>query len=118
MSMESSLWMGDIEPWMNRDMIFNAFLEHGLKPSSIKMITDHKSNLSRNYCFINFETMAEANKALLNLNGKKIPNTNINFRLNWANKHCEKNKNLYILFRVLYSKFLQNLRLFHLGIQQ
>ena len=96
MSMESSLWMGDIEPWMNRDMIFNAFLEHGLKPSSIKMITDHKSNLSRNYCFINFETMAEANKALLNLNGKKIPNTNINFRLNWANKHCEKNKNLYI----------------------
>ena len=96
MSMESSLWMGDIEPWMNRDMIFNAFLEHGLKPSSIKMITDHKSNLSRNYCFINFETMAEANKALLNLNGKKIPNTNINFRLNWANKHCEKNKNLYV----------------------
>ena len=96
MSMESSLWMGDIEPWMNRDMIFNAFLENGLKPSSIKMITDHKSNLSRNYCFINFETMAEANKALLNLNGKKIPNTNINFRLNWANKHCEKNKNLYI----------------------
>ena len=96
MSMESSLWMGDIEPWMNRDMIFNAFLEHGLKPSSIKMITDHKSNLSRNYCFINFETMAEANKALLNLNGKKIPNTNINFRLNWANKHCEKNQNLYI----------------------
>ena len=96
MSMESSLWMGDIEPWMNRDMIFNAFLENGLKPSSIKMIIDHKSNLSRNYCFINFETMAEANKALLNLNGKKIPNTNINFRLNWANKHCEKNKNLYI----------------------
>ena len=96
MSMESSLWMGDIEPWMNRDMIFNAFLENGLKPSSIKMITDHKSNLSRNYCFINFETMAEANKALLNLNGKKIPNTNINFRLNWANKHCEKNKNLYV----------------------
>lgn len=96
MSMESSLWMGDIEPWMNRDLIFNAFLEHGLKPSNIKMITDHKSNLSRNYCFVNFETMTEANKALINLNGKKIPNTNINFRLNWANKHCEKNKNLYL----------------------
>ena len=96
MSMESSLWMGDIEPWMSRDFIFNAFLELGLKPSNIKMITDHKSNLSRNYCFVNFETMTEANKALINLNGKKIPNTNINFRLNWANKHCEKNKNLYV----------------------
>ena len=96
MSRESSLWMGDIEPWMNRDIIFNAFLEYGLKPSSIKMIKDHKYNISKNYCFINFETMAEANKALINLNGKKIPKTNITFRLNWANKHCEMNRNLYV----------------------
>ena len=40
--------------------------------------------------------MVEANNALINLNGKKIPKTEINFRLNWANKHCEKNKNLYV----------------------
>jgi RNA recognition motif-containing protein len=40
--------------------------------------------------------MFEANKALIELNGKKIPNTNITFRLNWANKHCELNQNLYI----------------------
>ena len=94
--MESSLWMGDIEPWMNREIIFNAFLEYGLKPSSIKMIKDHKFNISKNYCFINFETMIEANKALIYLNGKKIPKTKINFRLNWANKHCEMNRNLYV----------------------
>ena len=96
MSMESTLWMGDIEPWMNRDLILTSFIEYGLKPSSIKMIKDHKSNISRNYCFINFDTMFEANKALIELNGKKIPNTNITFRLNWANKHCELNQNLYI----------------------
>lgn len=40
--------------------------------------------------------MVDANNALINLNGKKIPKTQINFRLNWANKHCEKNKNLYV----------------------
>ena len=96
MSMESTLWMGDIEPWMNRDLILTSFIEYGLKPSSIKMLKDHKSNISRNYCFINFDTMFEANKALIELNGKKIPNTNITFRLNWANKHCELNQNLYI----------------------
>jgi RNA recognition motif-containing protein len=60
------------------------------------MLKDHKSNISKNYSFINFDTMFEANKALIELNGKKIPNTNITFRLNWANKHCELNQNLYI----------------------
>ena len=40
--------------------------------------------------------MVEANNALINLNGKKIPKTEINFRLNWANKHCERNRNLYV----------------------
>ena len=96
MSMESTLWMGDVEPWMSRELILKSFFEYGLKPSSIKMLKDRKYNISRNYCFINFETMAEANKALIELNGKKIPNTNINFRLNWANKHCEMNRNLYV----------------------
>ncbi len=94
--MESTLWMGDIEPWMTQEMIKNSFFEYGIKPSSIKMIKDHKLNISKNFCFINFENMVEANNALINLNGKKIPKTEINFRLNWANKHCERNRNLYV----------------------
>ena len=94
--MESTLWMGDIEPWMTQEIIMNSFFEYGIKPSSIKMIKDHKLNISKNFCFINFENMVEANNALINLNGKKIPKTEINFRLNWANKHCERNKNLYV----------------------
>ena len=94
--MESTLWMGDIEPWMTQEIIMNSFFEYGIKPSSIKMIRDHKLNISKNFCFINFENMVEANNALINLNGKKIPKTEINFRLNWANKHCERNTNLYV----------------------
>ena len=94
--MESTLWMGDIEPWMTQEIIMNSFFEYGIKPSSIKMIKDHKLNISKNFCFINFENMVEANNALINLNGKKIPKTEINFRLNWANKHCERNRNLYV----------------------
>lgn len=94
--MESTLWMGDIEPWMTREIILESFFEYGLKPSSIKMIKDHQFNSIKNYCFVNFDSITEANKAIISLNGKNIPKTNINFKLNWANKHCEMNRNLYV----------------------
>lgn len=94
--MESTLWMGDIEPWMTREIILGSFFEYGLKPSSIKMIKDHQFNSIKNYCFVNFDSITEANKAIISLNGKNIPKTNINFKLNWANKHCEMNRNLYV----------------------
>jgi len=96
MSMESTLWMGDIEPWMTREIILESFFEYGLKPSSIKMIKDHQFNSIKNYCFVNFDSITEANKAIISLNGKNIPKTNINFKLNWANKHCEMNRDLYV----------------------
>ena len=60
------------------------------------MIKDKRLNLLRNYCFINFDDMIEANKALTQLNGKKLPNANFNFKLNWANQNSEGNMNLYI----------------------
>ena len=88
--------MGDIESWMNEEIIMKSFTECGIKPISIKTIKDRKLNLLRNYCFINFDNMVEANKALIQLNGKKLPNANFNFKLNWANQNCEGNKNLYI----------------------
>jgi RNA recognition motif-containing protein len=94
--MESTLWMGNIEPWMTREIILGSFFEYGLKPSSIKMIKDHQFNSIKNYCFVNFDSITEANKAIISLNGKNIPKTNINFKLNWANKHCEMNRNLYV----------------------
>ena len=94
--MESTLWMGDIEPWMTREIILESFFECGLKPSSIKMIKDYQFNSIKNYCFVNFDSITEANKAIISLNGKNIPKTNINFKLNWANKHCEMNRNLYV----------------------
>ena len=96
MSTESTLWMGDIEPWMNEEIIMKSFIENNINPISIKMIKDKKSNLLRNYCFINFDNMIEANKALIQLNGKRIPNTNFKFKLNWANQNSEGNKNLYV----------------------
>lgn len=96
MSTESTLWMGDIEPWMTKEIILSFFKMSGINPSSIKLLKDYKLNINRNYCFVNFDTMNEANEALIYLNGKKIPKTNLNFKLNWANQHCEMNRNLYV----------------------
>ena len=42
MSTESTLWMGDIKPWMNEDIIMKSFTLLGIKPKSIKMIKDKK----------------------------------------------------------------------------
>ena len=116
MSIDNTLWMGEIEPWMTREIIMDFFIKNNIYPSSIKLLKDHKYNINRNYCFINFDSKKEANKALINLNGKIIPNTNINFKLNWANLHCELNMNLYVgnlsrdiddiqLFNILQKKY-------------
>ena len=96
MSTESTLWMGDIEPWMTEEIIMKSFIGLGIKPLSIKMIKDRKLNISKNYCFVNFDNMIEANKAITTLNGKKLPNADFNFKLNWANQNSDGIRNLYV----------------------
>jgi len=96
MSIENTLWMSDIEPWMNEEIIMNSFKENGFHPTSVKMIKDKKLNKIRNYCFINFDNIIEANKTLIQLNGKNIQNSNIKFKLNWANLNSRENPNVYV----------------------
>lgn len=96
MSIENTLWMSDIEPWMNEEIIMKSFKEYGFHPTSIKMIKDRKLNKIRNYCFINFDNIFEANRALIQLNGKNLPHSNIKFKLNWANLNSRENPNVYV----------------------
>ena len=81
---------------MTEEIIMKSFNDYGFYPSSIKMIKDKRLNLMRNYCFINFDDMAEANKALIQLNGKKLKNVNLTFKLNWANQNSKENPNVYV----------------------
>ena len=96
MSTEHTLWMGDIEPWMNENIIMKLFNDAGIYPSSIKLKRDKVSNKLRNYCFINFHNIIEANETIYKLNGKKVLNSNFKFKLNWASQHSENNLNLFI----------------------
>ena len=96
MSINSIIWMGDIEPTMKEDDIMNFFKEFNIKPQSIKFIKDKITNKNKNYCFLYFQTIKEANTVLFNLNGKKIPGTPYTFRLNWANGRSSINKSAYV----------------------
>ena len=101
MNIENSLWMGDIEPWMDEVFIEKSFIQCGFLPKNIKIIKEKETTNFRRFCFVYFNTFQEANNALFKLNTKKIPNTNIFFKLNLArySNHSKKfkyYKNLYV----------------------
>ena len=96
MSTDNNLWMGDIKPWMNEKFILQSFNYYNINPSSVKLIHDKNTKELKNYCFINFENIEEANKCLIMLNGKSIPGTQIKFKLNWANYFSTFNKSVYV----------------------
>lgn len=96
MSMDKNLWMGDVKPWMDESFIMQAFNHYNFFPQNIKLIHDKVTKELKNYCFVNFQTIEEANKCLLFLTGKTIPNTQIKFKLNWANYFSAFNKSVYV----------------------
>jgi len=96
MDMETALWMGDIESWMDESFIIDTFTQSGYKPKKVKLITDKRTNKCGNFCFVTFSNLAEANEALFNLNAKKIPNTNIFFKLNLTKNNTKTKKNAYV----------------------
>jgi RNA recognition motif-containing protein len=88
--------MGDIQPGMTEDFILKSFNHYGINPTSVKLIHDRETHELKNFCFINFKNIDEANKCILMLNGKLIPRTQIKFRLNWANYYSTFNKSIYV----------------------
>ena len=95
MNSANTVWMGEIEHWIDEVFIMNSFIKYGFKPKSVKLIIDKRINRFQNFCLINFETLEEANKALFQLNGKPIPETNIFFKLNVI-KNKNNNYNIYV----------------------
>ena len=97
MSKESKLWMGNLEKWMNETKIMEFFHKYNFYPKFIQMIKNKKRDSFCNYCFIDFCNIYEANDALIKLNGKKIPDSNSNFLLKWANTNSNsKNIDIYV----------------------
>ena len=98
METENTLWMGDIESWMDELFIRNSFIECGFNPTKITLTRDKRFERKKNFCFIDFKSFQEATNALFFLNSKIIPKTNIFFKLNIAknNQKSKFSKNVYV----------------------
>jgi len=96
MNNEETLWMGDLESWMNESFIMNSLIEIGIIPISIKVVIDKRPNKNKNFCYITFNNIQEANYALFKLNGKKIPKTRKFFKLNLTRKSSENKKIIFV----------------------
>jgi len=79
---KTTLWMGELEPWIDENFIRNLWFQMG-EQVNVKMIRDKFSGSNAGYCFVDFVSPAAAAKAL-SLNGSPMPNTTRTFKLNWA----------------------------------
>jgi RNA recognition motif-containing protein len=79
-----SLWIGEIENWMDENYISNNFAHYGYKVKSVKIIRDKSTKTVVGYGFVEFFTPEIAKEVLQNLNGKLIPNSEKTFKLNAA----------------------------------
>ena len=95
MNLDNTLWMGGILPGMTESQIMDSFKFFNAFPINIKFIRDKKKNKNKSFCFVTFKSFEDANNVLHYLNGKKIPNTEIIFRLNWAD-YQGSNKTVYV----------------------
>ncbi|KAM9881559.1 RNA recognition domain-containing protein [Verticillium dahliae] len=79
---KTTLWMGELEPWMDENFIKGVFATATGEQVNVKVIRD-KSSGNAGYCFVEFNSTDAASKALA-LNGTPVPNSARMFKLNWA----------------------------------
>ncbi|KAL6952261.1 hypothetical protein U1Q18_046045 [Sarracenia purpurea var. burkii] len=78
-----TLWIGDLQYWMDEQYIVNCFAHTG-EVVSAKIIRNKQSGQSEGYGFVEFVSHVAAERALRAYNGSLMPNVEQNFRLNWA----------------------------------
>ncbi|XP_039028059.1 polyadenylate-binding protein RBP45C-like isoform X2 [Hibiscus syriacus] len=78
-----SLWIGDLQPWMDENYIINIFAETR-EVVSAKVIRNKQTALPEGYGLIEFVSHAAAERVLQSYNGVPMPSSEQNLRLNWA----------------------------------
>ena len=85
-----SLWLGEVENWMDENYISNNCINYRYKVTSVKIIRDKNTKTTLGYGFVEFDTSDLAKEVLQNVNGKFIPGTNKTFKLNSASYSAGK----------------------------
>ena len=84
-SYHTTLWMGNIESWMNQAFLTTLLNRIDIFPKKI-MVKNPQNK--RGCAFLEFNTREEAKKVLNNFNGKTINNLELKF--NWVKTFEEK----------------------------
>ncbi|XP_042478309.1 polyadenylate-binding protein RBP45-like isoform X3 [Macadamia integrifolia] len=79
-----TLWIGDLQYWMEESYINCCFAAYAGEVVSVKVIRNKQTGQSDGYGFIEFVSRAAADRILQTYNGTPMPNAEQNFRLNWA----------------------------------
>ncbi|XP_077243609.1 RNA-binding protein 45A isoform X2 [Tasmannia lanceolata] len=78
-----TLWIGDLQYWMDENYILTSFAQTQ-EVVSVKVIRNKQTGQSEGYGFIEFVNRAAAERTLQTYNGTLMPNAEQPFRLNWA----------------------------------
>ncbi|KAJ0983137.1 hypothetical protein J5N97_011392 [Dioscorea zingiberensis] len=81
-----SLWIGDLQHWMDEAYLQNCFsqpLQNG-ELISVKIIRNKQTGQSENYGFLEFATRAIAERILQTYNGQMMLNVDQVYKMNWA----------------------------------
>ncbi|KAE9462238.1 hypothetical protein C3L33_05847, partial [Rhododendron williamsianum] len=78
-----TLWIGDLQYWVDDGYLHSCFSHTG-EVVSIKIIRNKITGQPEGYGFVEFVSHAAAEKILQTYNGAQMPGTEQTFRLNWA----------------------------------
>ncbi|KAH9748058.1 hypothetical protein KPL70_004910 [Citrus sinensis] len=78
-----TLWIGDLQYWMDETYLNTCFAHTG-EVVAVKVIRNKQTGQIEGYGFIEFISRAGAERVLQTFNGTPMPNGEQNFRLNWA----------------------------------
>ncbi|XP_047153711.1 polyadenylate-binding protein RBP47B'-like [Vigna umbellata] len=78
-----TLWIGDLQYWVDEAYLSHCFAHTG-EVLSIKIIRNKMTGQPEGYGFIEFVSHAAAERVLQTYNGMQMPGTEQTFRLNWA----------------------------------
>ncbi|CAL8297199.1 unnamed protein product [Lota lota] len=82
----STLWMGNLEPYMDDQFVTSAFRTLGEQVINVRIIRNKMTGGGLGYCFVELTDEATAERCLRKVNGKVLPGANPprRFKLNRA----------------------------------
>ncbi|XP_028316449.1 tRNA selenocysteine 1-associated protein 1-like [Gouania willdenowi] len=96
----STLWMGNLETYMDEKFITRAFSTMGEQVVSVRIIRSKTTGGALGYCFVEMTDEATAERCLRKVNGKSLPGASppTRFKLNRATFGKQDTCQMYSLF--------------------